>query len=356
MFEGLEVVDIKRDCLTKIFQEVANWEVYYARIFPTSPPLLNKRIFDLLEKNRPLFFKALLKNITDKSVEKKEAFFYLARHYEEFKDFVKLSDEQRLLKLLDLLVQTNSEILVKREASSNKKLQKNILGFFFDDGFLEEVLKNSKSLELAQKIYEILRDFPPLLPKQLIETQRIIRSIHKSFIFEEVSLSRSKLKEEDGSFYTLLTSFSEKQRELQHLKEVDMPKNSQDIGEAMALGDLKENAEYHSAKERQTLLTARLNTLNMELDKAKVVDHADIKGDVVSFGTKITVLNHYKKDIKESYTILGPWESDPDRGKLSYKSPFGSQFLNAKAGDRLKFTINTHKSDYSIDSIEVLKF
>lgn len=356
LFEGLEGVDLKRDCLNKIFQEVPNWEIIFSRIFPTSLAALNKRIFELLEKNKPNFFKAMLKNITERSGDKKEAYFFIIRSYDEFKGYMDISSDQRLIKLLDMLAQTNSEISAKKESSANKKLQKNILSFLYEEGFLSEALRENSSLEFAQKVYEILKEFPSLPPKQLIETQKIIKAIHKDFVFEEMTTS-SKTKEADNTFYTLLSSFSTKQRELQHIKLVEMPKNSQDIGEAMALGDLKENAEYHSAKERQTLLTAKSNQLSVELDRAKVVNEEEgkkIKGDVVSFGTKVFLINHLKGDQVESYSILGPWESNPDEGIVSYKSPFGAQFLNAKKGEKLKFSINTHDSDYTVKEIEVL--
>jgi transcription elongation GreA/GreB family factor len=123
----------------------------------------------------------------------------------------------------------------------------------------------------------------------------------------------------------------------------------------MALGDLKENAEYHAAKEHQTMLSATVGTLNKELDGATVIEKGDVDPSKVSFGTIVTLLSN--PDAKtETYTILGPWESDPGNNVISYLSPFGDKLLGAKAGETLKFTINERKCDYTVKKIAVAEF
>jgi len=121
------------------------------------------------------------------------------------------------------------------------------------------------------------------------------------------------------------------------------------------MGDLKENAEYHAAKEHQTMLSATVSTLNKELDSATVIEKADVDPTKVGFGTVVTL--HSNSDQKsEVYTILGPWESDPVNNVISYLSPFGDKLMGAKEGDVLKFTINERKCDYTVKSIRVADF
>jgi len=152
-----------------------------------------------------------------------------------------------------------------------------------------------------------------------------------------------------------LKMFNAKKKELQQILDVEVPKNAKEIGTAMALGDLKENAEYHAAKEHQTMLSATVGTLNKELDSATVIEKADVDPTKVGFGTVVVLAsNAGGKD--EVYTILGPWESDPTNNVISYLSPFGDKLLGAKVGDSLKFTINERKCDYVVKTITVADF
>ena len=123
----------------------------------------------------------------------------------------------------------------------------------------------------------------------------------------------------------------------------------------MALGDLKENAEYHAARERQTLLSAAVTTLNKELESATVIEKSDVDKSKVSFGTTVTLINNTDGKT-ETYTILGPWESDPVNDVISYLSPFGDKLMGSKAGEKLKFTINERKCDYLVKAIKLADF
>lgn len=102
------------------------------------------------------------------------------------------------------------------------------------------------------------------------------------------------------------------------------------------------------------MLNLRLTKLQEELNTAVVFDPTTSTIAVVSFGTVVTLTNNESgKD--EVYTILGPWESDPDNNILSYKSPFGGAILDKKVGTNVQFTINEHKYDYTIKEISKAK-
>ena len=142
-----------------------------------------------------------------------------------------------------------------------------------------------------------------------------------------------------------------KQEELDHILHVEIPANSKEIGEALALGDLKENAEYIAAKERQTQLSNTASKLQDEIDKAQIFDPTTITTARVSFGTTVTLKNK-NTNADEEYTILGPWESDPENRIISYMSPFGKEILNSKEGEELSFEINERKHSYTVVKIK----
>jgi len=131
---------------------------------------------------------------------------------------------------------------------------------------------------------------------------------------------------------------------------VDIPANSKEIESARQYGDLKENAEYHAAKEKQTHLNFLASRLNDEIDRAQIFDPVQVNTSRVSFGTHVVLLNK-NSDKREEITILGPWESDPDNHIISYLSPFGGTILNKVVGDHVDFNNNEETTSYLIENI-----
>ncbi|MFP4378324.1 MAG: GreA/GreB family elongation factor, partial [Spirochaetales bacterium] len=105
------------------------------------------------------------------------------------------------------------------------------------------------------------------------------------------------------------------------------------------------------AKERQEMLNTTAARLQDELDKATIVRQADINSKSVSFGTKVVLKNG--EGTSDTFVVLGPWESDPDNGVISYLSPLGHELLNSKVGEKLEFTINERQYAYEVESIDV---
>ncbi len=134
-------------------------------------------------------------------------------------------------------------------------------------------------------------------------------------------------------------SFEIKQREFHQIKNEDIPANSKAIGEAAAQGDLSENAEYDAAKSEQKILFRRLESLEDLLRRAKVLDPAMIRTEVISCGTTFRV-NNLEAGQEEQYTLLGQWDAIPENNILSYQTPFAQQFLNHKVDETLDIKDN----------------
>jgi transcription elongation factor GreA len=132
--------------------------------------------------------------------------------------------------------------------------------------------------------------------------------------------------------------------------DVEVPANSREIEAARLHGDLKENAEYIAAKEKQVLLNTSAERLKEDLDRAQIFDPATIDTSRVSFGT-VVVLHNETKDRKEEYTILGPWESEPEHNIISYQTPFGKAMLNKGTGDHFNFLSDGEKNSYTVEAI-----
>ena len=139
--------------------------------------------------------------------------------------------------------------------------------------------------------------------------------------------------------------------ELEDLKNVQRPKVVEAIAEARSHGDLKENAEYHAAKEQQSLTEARIKDIESKLSNAQVIDIKNIEpSDKVIFGTTVTVLN---SEVEKSiiYKIVGEDEANAGDGKISYASPLARSLIGKYEGDLIQVETPGGKIEYEIEKV-----
>jgi transcription elongation factor GreA len=139
--------------------------------------------------------------------------------------------------------------------------------------------------------------------------------------------------------------------ELEHLQRVERPEISAAIAQARGLGDLSENAEYHAAKEKQALIEARISKLQHDLVRAEVIDPNQVAQGVVVFGRTVKVRD-LGDGAEETYTLVGPHESDFDSGKISVDSPIGRGLLGKKPGDQVEIKVPAGTIRYQVLSLE----
>lgn len=122
------------------------------------------------------------------------------------------------------------------------------------------------------------------------------------------------------------------QEELKHLKTTERPKISAEIGAAAALGDLKENSEYHAAREKQSFIEGRIREVDDKLARAEVLDNRLLGVDKVLFGTTVYAVD-LETEEKVRYQIVGEDEADVKAKKISFKSPIARAFVGKKKKD-----------------------
>lgn len=135
--------------------------------------------------------------------------------------------------------------------------------------------------------------------------------------------------------------------ELRDLKEVQRVNIAKEINIARSHGDLKENSEYHAAKEKQGFIEKRIVTLSTMLPNLKVIDPFEIDHSKVSFGSTIKILN-LDTNKEFIYTIVGSAESDPSKGLISFASPIANSLLGKKVGDEVEITLPNGQCEYEI--------
>jgi transcription elongation factor GreA len=137
--------------------------------------------------------------------------------------------------------------------------------------------------------------------------------------------------------------------ELKALRE-ERPRIVEAIEEARAHGDLSENAEYHSAKERQGQVEASIADLEDRLSRAQIVDPATLSGDKIIFGATVTLLDDDEKPVK--YQIVGPYEADARVGRISYNSPLGKALIGRKVEEEIEVSVPAGDRFYEVEKIE----
>ncbi len=144
-----------------------------------------------------------------------------------------------------------------------------------------------------------------------------------------------------------LYGYEKLQAEVKELRDVRRPSIVKAIEEALEHGDLKENAEYHSAKEQQKLIDQRLAELAEIIGNAKIVDPSELAHTKVSFGSTVTLEDLDSGD-EVTYTIVGGCESNPDKGLISFHSPLAKQLLGKEEGDEVKVKLPGGVKEYEV--------
>jgi len=139
--------------------------------------------------------------------------------------------------------------------------------------------------------------------------------------------------------------------ELRALRE-ERPKIVDAIEEARAHGDLSENAEYHSAKERQGQVEASIADLEDKVSRASIIDPASLSGDKIVFGATVTLLDDDDKPVR--YQIVGPYEADARVGRISYNSPLGRALIGRRVDEEVEVTVPSGDRFYVVQQIEFI--
>jgi transcription elongation factor GreA len=338
--------DIRNSYIQHIKNFVPSWPDIFIEFLPYARSI---RMLEWLEAaGHANKLKRMSLTIVENYKDYREAFIWLVKDLRDKEWFSELGIvyEKILLTLLHILDITFKEMDNHKDTTENRKINRLVQNILFKENVLEKFLMET-TVETIERVYALLMDIKEVDPAIKITMKRKISEKFPNLRFfgveEKMTVSRGLI--------VTAEKYEEKQRLLQTIMEVDVPLNQKEIAFALSLGDLRENAEYKAAKEKQDELNARVGKLKNELEKAQIFDKTSVSTSKISFGTKITLLNELAGN-KEEYTILGPWESDPSRDIISYLSPLGKKLFNHKVGERLSFSIHDRKFQYLIESIE----
>ncbi|MGE4619201.1 MAG: GreA/GreB family elongation factor, partial [Planctomycetota bacterium] len=190
----------------------------------------------------------------------------------------------------------------------------------------------------AREIYTQLSGARSLSDSNMEKAKAIIlRKFPKALAGQK---SRSSRSSSDSAIYSTQFGMDKVRGELEEIRNVKLPAIFKAIGDAAALGDLSENAEFTSAIEERENLNRKVMELQGELDRARLIDPEQASLDQVGLGSKIRITN-ITTETETTYSLLGPWDGGPDEGVLSYLSPLGKALLQKIVGEEFDVKLPT---------------
>jgi transcription elongation factor GreA len=232
----------------------------------------------------------------------------------------------------------------------NEKRSNRLRDFILEDQELIGELTASADIDVVKDLTRALQLSPVF---DDMDKRSLLARLVKAHPAIQSLISGEQTKQES----TLLVSWESLERrrgEYQELVQKKIPANSKEIAIARSYGDLRENHEYKAAKEMQKVLMRRKDELETQLTRARGTDFSNAKTDAVNIGTVVQATN-LETNQSESFTILGAWDSDPDKGIISYLTPVGQSLLNHKVGDEVEFELHGQKRRHRIEKIAATK-
>ena len=145
--------------------------------------------------------------------------------------------------------------------------------------------------------------------------------------------------------------FKDLEAELKDLKSVQRPAIIEAIATARAHGDLSENAEYHAAKEQQSFIEGRIQELTAVTSKAQIIDPATMTGNIVKFGATVLITDE-QTDVEETYMIVGEYEANADKKRISITAPIARALIGKAVGDSVEVRTPGGKKSYEIVEVK----
>jgi len=348
-FRNIKDGKLRTEFLDNVKIYINEWPDIYVKLFPYSQ--LTTITEQLEEAGHKEKLSQLCNDCFDNYRDNRESIVWLyknARGKDWFKG-ANISIEKQLITLIHILDITYRDIDNHKDTTENKKINKQVHNILFKDSELTDFIKNADE-DAITRIFAFINGVKDLDPQDKHNLRIIIINKHPGFkFFGDVE------KKISIGFMVTLAMYEEQKKQLAYIQEVEIPKNSKEIEDARLYGDLKENAEYKAAKEKQDNLNYQMTRLKEEIEKAQLFDPKLINASMISFGTKVVLYNETAAK-HEEYTILGQWESDSNKNIISYLSPFGNAILYKKEGERFEFAINEERISYLVEKITPAEF
>jgi transcription elongation GreA/GreB family factor len=232
----------------------------------------------------------------------------------------------------------------------NEKRSNRLRDYILSDQDLLPELTAAAELDVIKDLTRALQLSPVF---DDMDKRSLLARIVKSHPAVQSLISGGETKQ-DTTLIVSWDSLERKKLEYTDLVHKKIPANSKEIALARSYGDLRENHEYKAAKEMQKQLMRQKDEMENQMVRARGTDFANTRTDIVSVGTAVHTTD-LATNQKERFVILGAWDTDTDKGIISYLSPVAQGLMNSKVGDEVEFEVHGARHKHRIESIEAYK-
>ncbi|MCP5495237.1 MAG: transcription elongation factor GreA [Leptospiraceae bacterium] len=349
----LNNVEMKKSFANLLKKHHNEYTRIYVELLFEIPVKINKYVFtQLVAEGKHDELNMFLETGMNRSKDFPEVFLWIAKSILTGAwsfDWLKVSENALVLKVFRIL-----KPLAKIEEKGTKlKNSANDILFGNENKVIKNIINNSDE-DYIRKIYALYKEVPYISDIEKEKFYNLINELKPNLKWDDYVSSED---EEDDSVLIpdhiiLVTraSLMQKKDELNHIVYVEMVENSRDIGEAQEKGDLRENAEYKAAMEKQSQLQAQAKKLEEEIKSAKILDFSAVKTDKINVGCTVKLINTSNNE-EITYSVLGLWDADTEKNVISYQSPLGKSLLGKKINETASVNFEGNKTDFKIVEI-----
>jgi transcription elongation factor GreA len=358
MIARVEIFELQRIALKRVLDERSDIAgALFSEVFFTAETRLAAWMEKTLESlGSPTIMENCVERILSDPLRNPDLFIWAAKkvfsgalpHVKE-----SMSESEIVLAGLTAMNELESEAHSLQGKEREQMLAKALkLRSFLQEGTLKHVKRSLRAANTEQA-----RHFLTRVNMMGNLTNQLRTGIENVIFAEHPGLSKSRPSEveeeqKQAAHYATEQAIENRRQKLSNILSVEIPENSVQIGIAREFGDLKENAEYHAAKDRQKVLMQTAAELESLISRAVVVDLTQVKPDQVRFGTRVKLQNLDEKQAEE-YIVMGMWEANADNRIISYLTPFGLQLMGRKVGEDILMKLpDGRQLNYKVLAIE----
>lgn len=357
MAQSLSQTELKKEFAQFVFKNHPDWKKIFLELLFQTPIKIHSFLYSTLhENNAQAELKDFYSRVRRNGKNNAEVFLWSMKNNFIGNDFEGFETEtnHQLLAYFRLLKS------IPRIETKGTKLKNNARELVLGAGKerMEELIRayGKNSIRKFAALSREANIFSDLEGEQLVTWMQEINPDafsqeeleHKS----EAGISILDLLKKEGGSVASANAFEDLRQELEHLVNVEMPENSKEIGIAQEKGDLRENAEYKAAMERQVTLQAKVKKLDADLKAIRLLRSNQIPSDRVSLGSKVRLRDNRLNDVFV-YSILDQWDADMDRGIIDYKSPLGKALIGHKIGETVVFGSGKDERNLEVTGIDL---
>jgi transcription elongation factor GreA len=341
IFEDTKQSELKRHGLKFSKRHHGDWKKIYLEMLFETPVKLHKTIMtELVAAEATEEINEFINRLKKDVKQNAEVFLWTVKSVLAGQLDLPAGQTQEVLLGLFRMIRSIPKIEPK-----GSKLRNNVRDIFFGAGKNELIeLISREAKESVRRFSALLKDVPFFNDSEKIQIVSQLREINPVVFDEgagehdgnEQTENLATRLEKTGGTVASADAIEAMRTRLDLLINIEIPKNSEEIGLAQEKGDLRENSEYKAALENQTILQASVTQLEADLKAVQQLSADDIDTNAVSVGTRVKLRDAATGDIFV-YSIMDQWDADVDKGIISYKSPLGRVLMGQKKGGAAAF-------------------